>query len=183
MLEDQMNPFNMSRTIVYGGISFALVLRGESLFTGVVKYQVLYKGDLVGSLMCKDGEIAVRATSEARGDLRQFDGQADRDANETAALRWVLGEWLNRQTDTVDPCHEPDPLGPAGGQVIPGLRVAPPVPPMDLRDWFAGQALVAVISVGRPSDGVGTTFDMMAQDAYRFADAMLAERVARGAVA
>ena len=51
---------------------------------------------------------------------------------------------------------------------------------MTLRDWFAGQALPIIIQEGRPTEGTGTTFDWMAQDAYRFADAMLAERAKGG---
>ena len=43
------------------------------------------------------------------------------------------------------------------------------------REWFAGMALAAIIREGNPSQGVGTTFDMMAQDAFRFADAMIEE--------
>ena len=49
---------------------------------------------------------------------------------------------------------------------------------MSLRDWFAGQAMAAVI--GRPitdyPDGDTPTFDELAGDAYSYADAMLAER-------
>lgn len=51
---------------------------------------------------------------------------------------------------------------------------------MTLRDWFAGQALGSVItatSAGQNTlDGTGTVYDMLAQEAYRLADAMLAER-------
>jgi len=52
-----------------------------------------------------------------------------------------------------------------------------------LRDWFAGQALVGLLSaMAHPEDG-GThnhyTWDT-AEDAYRLADAMLAERAKGG---
>ena len=51
---------------------------------------------------------------------------------------------------------------------------------MTLRDWFAGQALpsiVAATSAGQHNlSGVGTVNDMIAQDAYRLADAMLEAR-------
>jgi hypothetical protein len=51
---------------------------------------------------------------------------------------------------------------------------------MSLRDWFAGQALAAVIAdatAGGNVDGTGTVYDMLSQAAYRFADAMLAARL------
>ena len=44
---------------------------------------------------------------------------------------------------------------------------------MSLRDWFAGQALVALAA----EDGEDITINDMARDAYRFADAMIAEAV------
>lgn len=51
---------------------------------------------------------------------------------------------------------------------------------MTLLDYFAGQALPAVIaatSAGQHHlDGIGTVHDMIAQDAYRLAAAMLNER-------
>jgi len=51
---------------------------------------------------------------------------------------------------------------------------------MTLRDWFAGQVIPAVIAATSAGQhqliGVGTVHDMIAQDAYRLADAMLAER-------
>lgn len=53
---------------------------------------------------------------------------------------------------------------------------ASPTEGMSLRDWFAGQAISAIIQRGEPSPGIGTTFDMMAADAYAFADALLAQR-------
>lgn len=43
---------------------------------------------------------------------------------------------------------------------------------MSLRDYFAGQALPAIITPGT----MGMTVDLDAEMAYRFADAMLAER-------
>ncbi len=51
---------------------------------------------------------------------------------------------------------------------------------MTLRDWFAGQALPAIIAATSAGQhhlqGVGTVTDMLAQEAYRLANAMLAER-------
>lgn len=44
-------------------------------------------------------------------------------------------------------------------------------PGMSLRDWFAGQALPGLIALDSAADTAGIT-----QDAYAFADAMLAER-------
>lgn len=45
---------------------------------------------------------------------------------------------------------------------------------MTLRDWFAGQAIIALL----PGRYVGADADaqMMAEQIYKFADAMLAER-------
>ena len=48
---------------------------------------------------------------------------------------------------------------------------------MTLRDWFAGQALSAVILHGEPTTNEEpSVFAWMAGDAYRFADAMLEAR-------
>lgn len=48
-------------------------------------------------------------------------------------------------------------------------------PGMDLRDWFAGQALV-----GWLADGSATNCEEVAAEAYAFADAMLAARQQKG---
>lgn len=72
---------------------------------------------------------------------------------------------------------------PAFPQVIPdSFQVANPG--MDLRDWFAGRAIGAIIaatSAGQHQAGNGYNddrpiYDRLASDAYRIADAMLAER-------
>jgi hypothetical protein len=47
--------------------------------------------------------------------------------------------------------------------------VAPPV--MTLRDYFAGQALVGLLS-----NGMGYRADMLASEPYRISDVMLEER-------
>lgn len=50
---------------------------------------------------------------------------------------------------------------------------------MSLRDWFAGQALSALVDVqvmGRHTEGVSEAMRDMALVAYGLADAMLAER-------
>jgi hypothetical protein len=44
-------------------------------------------------------------------------------------------------------------------------------PGMSLRDWFAGQAMTAIIN-----SGADDTHANLAKDAYRFADAMLWQR-------
>lgn len=46
---------------------------------------------------------------------------------------------------------------------------------MSLRDWFAGQALEAMIHLSRDDDG-GWADSTVAQGAYQLADAMLAAR-------
>jgi hypothetical protein len=73
---------------------------------------------------------------------------------------------------------------PAAYCVGPSDDMYPPEPGMTLRDWFAGQALPSVIAdatAGGSVDGTGTVYDMLSQAAYRFADAMLAERAKGGA--
>lgn len=45
-------------------------------------------------------------------------------------------------------------------------------PGMTLRDWFAGQAMAAMI----PDIKVGETWGLMAADAYQASDEMLLER-------
>jgi hypothetical protein len=47
---------------------------------------------------------------------------------------------------------------------------------MSLRDYFAGQALAGLCSECNFSYGDDIDFEGMVKDAYRFADAMLAER-------
>ena len=48
---------------------------------------------------------------------------------------------------------------------------------MSLRDWFAGQALIAVFAGAERNDGWGdTTASINAGFAYQLADAMIAER-------
>lgn len=50
---------------------------------------------------------------------------------------------------------------------------------MSLRDWFAGQALIGLLS--NPNHQVGTvTFERIGQDAYKFAYAMIAARDEEG---
>lgn len=51
---------------------------------------------------------------------------------------------------------------------------------MSLRDWFAGQALTGIVLSPLGSGG-RVTFLSTARDAYRYADAMLAERGNGGA--
>ena len=58
--------------------------------------------------------------------------------------------------------HNPIPFGPM-------IRLEVNSPVMNLRDWFAGQALA--------SFGTACFADEAAEKAYRYADAMLAERM------
>ncbi len=190
MLEDSMTT-NMRRTVTYGGVSFTLVLEGSDPANLIARHPVLYAGDRIGILLVREGTESVRATSDMSGDLRRFDQAGDRAGNEREALRWMLGEWLNRQTATADPNPALvgiDPLEPRGGQVIPDPRAsAPPTAiPCDLtlRDWFAGQALNAMSAKDdgdyNPDDrrhGVPKReAEWIAIAAYRIADAMMAER-------
>ena len=50
------------------------------------------------------------------------------------------------------------------------------MPGMSLRDWFAGQAMAAMISKPLSGSVAIEVFTATAESAYRFADAMLAER-------
>jgi hypothetical protein len=52
-------------------------------------------------------------------------------------------------------------------------------PGMDLRDYFAGQALIGAIvsaKLHHVSGGIEGTFDSIAEHAYIYADTMIAER-------
>jgi hypothetical protein len=87
-----------------------------------------------------------------------------------------------------------------GGPVFLGPVSHPQHTGLSLRDWFAGQALQqAVLDYGEPnghpvtgqrkdrgnpvlpyaSKGVGTREEIIARQAYRYADAMLAARAAK----
>ena len=47
---------------------------------------------------------------------------------------------------------------------------------MTLRDYFAGQAIIGIMSTAAAFDRVDRRIDMVARKAYEFADAMLVER-------
>lgn len=47
---------------------------------------------------------------------------------------------------------------------------------MTLRDWFAGQAVIGIMSTAGAFERTDRRIDMVARKAYEFADAMLAER-------
>jgi hypothetical protein len=64
----------------------------------------------------------------------------------------------------------------------------PDVKDMDLRDWFAGQAMAALIIQSAGQSQVGETYQKgrgarFAERAYEFADAMLEERKKRAPAA
>jgi hypothetical protein len=50
---------------------------------------------------------------------------------------------------------------------------------MDLRDWFAGQALIGIMSTAGAFQRADRRHDMVAEQAYLFAKAMMAERERR----
>lgn len=47
---------------------------------------------------------------------------------------------------------------------------------MTLRDWFAAQAMIGIMSTAGGFDRADRRHDMVAKNAYAFADAMLAAR-------
>ncbi len=47
---------------------------------------------------------------------------------------------------------------------------------LSVRDWFAGQALAALIGIGRLTGSINAMAAELSADAYRYADAMMAER-------
>lgn len=88
----------------------------------------------------------------------------------------------------MDERHTRDDGGPAFPATLPieapsGRKIDVPFRGMSLRDWFAGQAflgmiaspaLLEIVSAGSILDG--TAFERTARQAYKLADAMLAER-------
>lgn len=50
-------------------------------------------------------------------------------------------------------------------------------PGMSLRDWFAGQALAGILATGAGDDDSQALRQIIAEDAYGYADAMLRERL------
>jgi hypothetical protein len=76
-----------------------------------------------------------------------------------------------------------------GGPAFPGFKDGLPVPGMDLRDWFAGQALAGLMAECNENDNArsalakkrGMSIDQTrTSQAYQIADAMLAERKKEG---
>lgn len=72
------------------------------------------------------------------------------------------------------PTHFTANVGPDGVMSTCGIHG------MSLRDWFAGQAMIALVRLGASEaiDDYGPR--PIASDAYDFADAMIAERTKRG---
>ena len=72
------------------------------------------------------------------------------------------------------------PLAPERWTDIEGVQHMTQEPGMSLRDWFAGQALVGIMSGNREISGNGEVFgftrENVAAAAYVMADAMLAAR-------
>lgn len=79
---------------------------------------------------------------------------------------------------------KPNDGGPAFPQVSDGFHGIEATGGLSMRDWFAGQALVGLLSEPQPEDGepeLGLGHDYAAnaaKAAYRVADAMLAARTA-----
>jgi hypothetical protein len=67
----------------------------------------------------------------------------------------------------------------AGEQAFPGEMANRYYYGMTLRDWFAGQALSALIGSEKPGSGYFKLPSEVANAAYDMADAMLAERKKR----
>ena len=95
--------------------------------------------------------------------------QSNYDRREVRQLLWDL--WSKFQAKTPDG-------GPAFPQQTfeelrdgPASVTDPDLPGMSLRDYFAGQAISPMLV-----QAYGTTPDILAQQAYRIADAMLVER-------
>jgi hypothetical protein len=59
---------------------------------------------------------------------------------------------------------------------VPSPRSSAPALDAELRDWFAGQALVGMIPSPRQPGVLPLTIDGMADAAYQYADAMLRAR-------
>ena len=67
---------------------------------------------------------------------------------------------------------------PAAFTVGPNDDLYPPNPGMTLRDYFAAQAMIGIMSTAGGFDRADRRHDMVAEQAFKFADAMLAERQA-----
>lgn len=67
------------------------------------------------------------------------------------------------------------PYDPGSTNVVPPFAYFPSSPGMTLRDWFAGQALRSLFRFNRYRELI-TDPAQAANNAYAFADAMLAER-------
>jgi hypothetical protein len=63
-----------------------------------------------------------------------------------------------------------------GGPAFPTSSKLPNGNGMSLRDWFAGKAL-AVVQQNLSDQWRDTTYDKLAEIAYKIADALLVERV------
>lgn len=55
-------------------------------------------------------------------------------------------------------------------------RIVVPIQGMELRDWFAGQVVAAVLDVNAPRSLGDRLTDAVAATAYRVADAMMRAR-------
>lgn len=74
-----------------------------------------------------------------------------------------------------DPLPAPDPQPAPPLRAFPSNAIHPEFAGMELRDWFAGQALALLPHSGETS----LAPDEWASDAYRIADALMVEREKR----
>jgi len=81
----------------------------------------------------------------------------------------VSGVFITREDgDKMSERQDGGPAFPVSWQDPDGQMVAEPG--MSLREWFAGQALIGLIKLGHDC------YDQVADNSYRYANAMLAER-------
>ncbi len=132
--------------------------------------------------------VGMWAEDSQRGDLALIIAEFTGDANvgDELAERLISAGYTRAGTHDTGACPDmEDGMRDTGGHAFPNITPDMNVdggPGMTLRDWFAGQALVHTLAWARhsiDSHGPRSAMDHVpagVSEAYRVADAMLAER-------
>lgn len=115
----------------------------------------------------------MRGLGEMIREKREREGLSLRQAGEASGVAFsTLGRIENGGETTVKIAHKIEAW-------LSGKAPILPPPPMTLRDWFAGQALAGLLAYpdgGDPGQTIEQHTAHHAEIAYRYADAILAER-------